>query len=45
VLAQGLTYLDPALPADIAKRHPLTTARRTPERELDHFVTAGLAAA
>jgi hypothetical protein len=45
VLAPGLTYLDPALPADIAKRHPLATAWRRLERELDHFITTGLAAA
>jgi hypothetical protein len=29
VLAPVLTYLDPALPADIAKRHPLATAWRS----------------
>jgi hypothetical protein len=35
----------PALPADIAKRHPLATAWRTLDRELDRFITDGLAAA
>jgi len=45
VLTPGLTYLDPGLPADIGKRHPLATAWRTLERELDRFVTSGLAAA
>jgi hypothetical protein len=45
VLAPGLIALDPALPADIGKRHPLATAWRTHERELDRFITNGLAAA
>jgi hypothetical protein len=45
VLAPGLTFLDPALPADISKRHPLATAWRTLDHELDRFITAGLAAA
>src|SRR2546429_652532 len=45
VLAPGLTFLDPALPADISKRHPLATAWRSLNRELDRFVTTGLAAA
>jgi hypothetical protein len=45
VFAPGLTYLDPALPADISKRHPLATAWRTLDRELDRFITSGLAAA
>jgi hypothetical protein len=45
VLAPALTYLDPGLPADIGKRHPLATAWRTLERELDRFIDAGLAAA
>jgi hypothetical protein len=37
VLAPALTYLDPALPADIGKRHPLAAAWRTLDRELDRF--------
>jgi hypothetical protein len=45
VLAPGLTATDPALPADLAKRHPLATAWRTLDRELDRFIAAGLAAA
>jgi hypothetical protein len=45
VLAPGLTYLDPALPADISKRHPLATTWRALNRELDRFITTGLAAA
>jgi hypothetical protein len=45
VLAPGLTALDPALPADIAQRHPLATAWRTLNRELDRFVANALAAA
>jgi hypothetical protein len=45
VLAPGLTALDPTLPADLAKRHPLTIAWRTLDRELDRFITNGLAAA
>ncbi len=45
VLAPGLSFLDPGLPADIGKRHPLATAWRTLERELDHFIDTGLAAA
>jgi hypothetical protein len=45
VLAPGLTALDPALPADIGQRHPLATAWRTLNRELDRFVTNGLATA
>src|SRR5438477_3513418 len=45
VLAPGLTATDPTLPADLAKRHPLATAWRTLDRELDRFITAGLAAA
>ena len=45
VLAPGLTALDPALPADIGKRHPLATAWRALDRELDQFITNGLAAA
>ena len=45
ILAPGLTHLDPALPADIGKRHPLATAWRTLDRELDQFITSGLAAA
>lgn len=45
VLAPGLTALDPNLPPDLAKRHPLATAWRALDRELDRFVNAGLAAA
>jgi hypothetical protein len=45
VLAPGLTALDPNLPPDLAKRHPLATAWRALDRELDRFITAGLAAA
>jgi hypothetical protein len=45
VLAPALTYLDPTLPADIGKRHPLAAAWRTLDRELDRFITSGLAAA
>lgn len=45
ILAPGLTALDPALPDDLAKRSPLATAWRTLDRELDHFITNGLAAA
>jgi hypothetical protein len=45
VLAPALAYLDPGLPADIGKRHPLATAWRTLERELDRFIDTGLAAA
>jgi hypothetical protein len=45
VLAPALTATDPALPADIATRHPLATAWRTLNRELDRFITNGLAAA
>jgi hypothetical protein len=45
VLAPGLTAVDPALPADVGKRHPLATARRTLDRELDRFITNGLATA
>ncbi len=45
VLAPGLTYLDPALPANIGKRHPLANAWRALDRELDRFITTGLAAA
>jgi hypothetical protein len=45
ILAPGLTHLDPALPVDLAKRHPLATAWRTLDRELDRFITTGLAAA
>jgi len=44
ILAPGLTFLDPALPEHLAKRHPLATAWRSLERELDRFVTSGLAA-
>src|SRR5213592_4449145 len=35
VLAPGLTALNPTLPPDLAKRHPLATAWRTLDRELD----------
>jgi hypothetical protein len=45
VLAPGLTVTDPTLPADLAKRHPLATAWRAFDRELDRFITNGLAAA
>jgi len=45
ILAPVLTYLDPALPADLAKQHTLATAWRTLDRELDRFVTGGVAAA
>lgn len=45
ILAPGLTALDPAIPADVAKRHPLAQAWRTLDRELDRFVTTALAAA
>jgi hypothetical protein len=45
VLAPGLTALDPSLPADIAKRHPLATAWHALDRELDRYITAGPAAA
>lgn len=41
VLAPGLTALDPALPTDIGKRHPLATTWRTLNRELDRFITNG----
>jgi hypothetical protein len=43
VLAHGLTYLDHAIPADLAKRHPLATAWRTLNHE--RFITTGPAAA
>lgn len=45
ILAPGLTFLHPALPADIGKRHPLAIAWGTLDRELDRFIAAGLAAA
>jgi hypothetical protein len=45
VLGPGLAVLDPALPADLAKRSPLATAWRSLDRELDRFITDGLAAA
>jgi hypothetical protein len=45
VPAPALTATDPALPDDLAKRHPLATAWRTLNRELDRFITNGLAAA
>ncbi len=45
VLTPGLTALDPNLPPELAKRHPLATAWRTLNRELDRSITAGLAAA
>jgi hypothetical protein len=40
-----LTATDPGLPTDLAARHPLATAWRTLNRELDRFITTGLAAA
>jgi hypothetical protein len=45
ILGPGLTATDPALPTDLSTRHPLTTAWRTLNRELDRFITNGLAAA
>jgi hypothetical protein len=45
VLARGLTALDPNLPARLAKRPPLATAWQALNRELDRFITTGLAAA
>jgi hypothetical protein len=44
ILAPGLTATDPALPHDLATRHPLAAAWRTLNRELDRFITTGLAA-
>jgi len=45
ILAPGMAALDPALPGDLAKRSPLASAWRTLDRELDRFITSGLAAA
>ena len=45
VLAPGLSALDPGLPEDVAARSPLTTAWRTFERFLDHYIQLQLIAA
>jgi hypothetical protein len=45
VLAPALIALDPALPDNLAKRSPLALAWRKLDRELDHFIDHGLAAA
>jgi len=45
ILGPGMAALDPALPDDLAKRSPLASAWRTLDRELDRFITDGLAAA
>lgn len=45
VLGPGLAVLGPALPAEAARGSPLALAWKTLDRELDAFITAGLAAA
>jgi hypothetical protein len=45
ILGPGLTALQPDLPEPIARRTPLTLAWRAFDRELDHFIQQGLAAA
>ena len=45
ILGPGLAALDPALPADLAKRSPLATAWRNLDHALDTFIHNGLAAA
>jgi hypothetical protein len=45
VLAPGLVQLDPALPAEIAKRSPLATAWRQFDHALDDFITTKMIAA
>jgi hypothetical protein len=45
VLAPGLALLDPLIPADLAQRSPLATARRHLDLALNDFVDAQLLAA
>jgi len=45
ILGPGLTTLDSRLPDDIAKRSPLAAAWRNLTRELDRFISDGLAPA
>jgi len=45
ILGPGLAFLDPRLPDDLANRSPLATAWRNLARELDHFISDGLAPA
>ena len=45
VLAPGLAAFDPGLPGDLAKRSALATSWRALNRELEHHIDRGLAAA
>jgi hypothetical protein len=45
ILGPGLAALDPRLPSDLAKRSPLAAAWRDLARELDRFISDGLAPA
>lgn len=45
ILTPAPAALDPALPADLARRSPLATAWRAFDRALDTFIDHGLAAA
>ena len=45
ILGPGLAALDPRLPAELAGRSPLATAWRNLTRELDRFISDGLAPA
>jgi hypothetical protein len=45
VLGPGLAALDLRLPDDLASRSPLAPAWRSLTRELDHFISDGLAPA
>jgi len=45
ILGPGLAALDPRLPHDLAKRSPLAVAWKDLTKELDRFISHGLAAA
>jgi hypothetical protein len=45
VLAPGLSWLDPGLPPEVARRSPLAQAWRNFDHVLDDFIAAGMVAA
>ncbi len=45
VLAPGLAWLDPALPAEVSQRSPLAKAWRQLDETLNDYITRGMIAA
>ncbi|MGH9116931.1 MAG: hypothetical protein ACRD0A_03340 [Acidimicrobiales bacterium] len=45
MLAPGLAWLDPALPAEVSQRSPLAKAWRQLDETLNDYITRGMIAA